>query len=159
MSKRAGKKGREDRARRRLIEAQVKLHAAQEKRSQAVVKAEQQLERTQQHGQALVAKATERVERRAGAIAQAEAALLALTKPRARHSGAPSALVTTLPRASSDRADPPISTPVQAADLLAQREAEIAEQRSPSPIVIPEAADIDRTITPNGNESTVEHSP
>src|SRR5947209_11120530 len=106
MGKHSGKKDREDRARRRLVKAQLDLHMAQEKRAHAIARAEHELERAKQRGNKWVANATERVERRAGAMAQAEAHLLAVTTPR--RPGAPP-VVSTAPDTALSQTNPALA--------------------------------------------------
>lgn len=144
MSKGGGKKAREDRARRRLARAQLDLHAAQEKRAQAITRAESEVEQAKQRGNKWIAKATERVERRAGALARAEARLLSVSAPR--HPARRAATETA--GRSSDRGQAErtaaegeltVSTPIAAAEVL-ERDEQEAAQRDPGSLVLPEHA-------------------
>ena len=158
MSKQSGKKDREDRARHRLVKAQIDLHTAQEKRAQAISRAEAELDRARRRGNRWVTKATERVERRSGAIARAEANLLAITTPR--H------LAPVIPP-SSDSAPAPnltpskgieltVSSPAAAADVLEQREADIAARRDSNPMVLPDTMSADGPSASHGNDAPEE---
>src|SRR5947209_20291035 len=129
MGKHSGKKDREDRARRRLVKAQLDLHMAQEKRAHAISRAEHELERAKQRGSKWVANATERVERRAGAMAQAEAHLLAITTPK-HHERAPAKDTAPDKDSSQSIPSPTVSSPTVAADVLERRESEVEAQRN-----------------------------
>jgi tRNA U34 5-carboxymethylaminomethyl modifying enzyme MnmG/GidA len=158
MSKHSDKKDREDKARRRLVKAQLELHSAQEKRAQAISRAEHELERARQRGTKWVAKATERVERRAGAMARAEAHLLTMTSPK--H---PARTPATEPKAAPAVDRPPaeepvltVSSPSAAADVLEQQSVEVAAQRESSPIVVPDTVEIDAPNASNGSDTSEE---
>src|SRR5438309_4734564 len=122
MGKHSGKKDREDKARRRLVKAQLDLHTAQEKRAHAIARAEHELERAKQRGNKWVAKATERVERRAGAMARAEANLLSTTAPKHPVSPPASQLEATRPQDSGSAGTPEltVSSPIAAAQVVEQ---------------------------------------
>jgi hypothetical protein len=155
MSKHSGKKDREDKARRRLVKAQLGLHAAQEERAHAIAKAEHELERAKQRGNKWVTAATERVERRAGAMARAEAHLLAITAPK--HPTSPAATVNA---ASSDQSVTlTVSSPDAAADVIERREAEVAAQRDAGPLTVPDSLELDSPSASNGSETPEEGDP
>ncbi len=151
MSKHSATKDREDKARRRLVKAQIELQAAQEKRGEAISRAEREVERAKNQGNKWVLKATERVERRAGAIARAEAHLLTSTTPNIseRPPGASSESVRS---GRSAVADLSTSNPSAAADVLEQRVAEATEARDADPIVVPESVNSQAPQVLNGNE-------
>ena len=155
MSKHSGKKDREDKARRRLVKAQLGLHSAQEKRALAISRAEHEVEQAKLRGNKWVAAATERVERRAGAMAQAEAHLLAVTAPK--YPAAPPAAT-----APADAASPApsltltVASPDAAADVIGKREAELASQRDAGPLTIPNSVEIDAPSASNGSETPEE---
>lgn len=155
MGKHSGKKDREDKARRRLVKAQLDLHMAQEKRADAISRAERELERAKQRGSKWVANATERVERRAGAMAQAEAHLLAITAPK-RYERTP--MQSTVPDTGSSQSGPSltVSSPTVAADVLERREAEAEAQRNAGPLTIPEGNSIDVPDASNGSDTSEE---
>jgi tRNA U34 5-carboxymethylaminomethyl modifying enzyme MnmG/GidA len=155
MSKHSGKKDREDKARRRLVRAQLGLHAAQEKRAHAITRAEQEIEQARQRGSKWVAAATERVERRSGAMARAEAHLLAMTAPK--HPTAPPAARAPADADSLQQSVPlSVSSPTAAADLIERRESEVAAQGDSSPLTIPDRMEIDSPSASNGNETPEE---
>jgi tRNA U34 5-carboxymethylaminomethyl modifying enzyme MnmG/GidA len=160
MSKHIGKKVREDKARRRLVKAQLELHTAQEKRARAITQAEHEIERTKQRSNKWVAKATERVERRAGAMARAEARLLATTAPRhpARPPAAQPEAARPTDNASAASTKLTVSSPAAAANLLERKEAEVAAQRDSSPIVVPESVEIEAPNASNGSEASEENN-
>jgi hypothetical protein len=155
MSKHSGKKDREDKARRRLVKAQLDLHAAQEKRAHAITRAEHEMERAKQRGSKWVANATERVERRSGAMAQAEAHLLAITSPK--HPRSPR-MEDVPPQTTAPSHGPEltVSSPTAAADVLEERESEVAAQREAGPLTIPDSIPIDPPNASNGNEASEE---
>jgi tRNA U34 5-carboxymethylaminomethyl modifying enzyme MnmG/GidA len=158
MSKHSDKKDREDKARRRLVKAQLELHTAQEKRAQAISRAEHELERARQRGTKWVAKATERVERRAGAMAQAEAHLLTMTSPK-HPARTPAAEPKAVPAAGSTPAEESVltvSSPAAAADVLERQTLEVAAERESSPIVVPDSVDIEAPNAPNGSDGSEE---
>jgi tRNA U34 5-carboxymethylaminomethyl modifying enzyme MnmG/GidA len=156
MSKHSDKKDREDKARRRLVKAQLELHTAQEKRAQAISRAEHELERARQRGTKWVARATERVERRAGAMAQAEAHLLTMTSPKhpARTPAAQPRAVPTLDSALTEEPALTVSSPTAAADVLEQQTLEVAAQRESGPIVVPDTVEIDAPNASNGSDTS-----
>ena len=82
MAKKARKEDPQERARRRLSQAQLKLEAAHDKHAQVGVRAEQELERARLRGAKWVARSAERVERRTQTVAKAEADLAALSEGR-----------------------------------------------------------------------------
>lgn len=155
MSKHSGKKDREDKARRRLVKAQLGLHAAQEKRAHAITRAEQEVERAKQRGTNWVASATERVERRAGAMARAEAHLLAITAPK-RPESPPTAVAPPSSVAPEPGLTLTVFSPDAAADVLEQRELEARAQRDVSPFAIPDGASIEAPNASNGTETSQE---
>lgn len=155
MGKHSGKKDREDKARRRLVKAQLDLHTAQEKRAHAITRAEHELERAKQRGAKWVANATERVERRAGAMAQAEAHLLTITRPKHPE---PAPAVAAPPDMASSQPGPAltVSSPSAAADVLERRESEVEAQRESRPLTIPENSTIDPFSASNGSDTSEE---
>jgi tRNA U34 5-carboxymethylaminomethyl modifying enzyme MnmG/GidA len=160
MSKRSGKKDREDTARRRLVKAQLELHTAQEKRAQAIAKADHEVDRAKQRGNKWVAKATERVERRAGAMAQAEAHMLATTAPKHppyQPAAQPEAAQPTS-NAFAEGAELTVSGPNAAADILQRHEADVAAQRDSSSIVVSETVDVETPNASNGSEAAEENN-
>jgi hypothetical protein len=160
MSKRSGKKDREDTARRRLVKAQLELHAAQEKRAHAIAKADQEVEHAKQRGIKGVARATERVERRAGAMARAEAHLLATTAPKhpVHQPAARPEAAQPASNALSEGAELTVSSPEAAANVLKSHEADVAVQRDSSSIVVTETVDVETPSAPNGSEATEENN-
>jgi hypothetical protein len=160
MSKRSGKRDREDKARRRLVKAQLELHVAQEKRAQAITRSEHEVERARQRGNKWVAKATERVERRAGEMAQAEARLLATTAPKlpARVPLSPGESAGSHRVPVGETPQLTVAGPTAAADLLERQEAEAAAQRDGSAIVVPDSVEIDAPNATNGSEASEENT-
>ena len=154
MGKHSGKKDREDKARRRLLKAQIDLHTSQEKRARAITRAEQELERAKQRGSKWVANATERVERRAGAMAQAEAHLLSITAPKRPE---PTRAAST-PDTASAQPSPTltVSSASIAADVLERRESEVEAQRDARPLTIPDSTSIESPSSSNGSDTSEE---
>lgn len=72
------KKDAVQKAQRRLDRALLDLHAAQEKRTEAIRQGEQDVKDAQERAARRLQKATERVERRAGAVSAARERLRAL---------------------------------------------------------------------------------
>lgn len=118
-----------EKAQQKLAKAQLGLHVAQEKRAQAITWGEHEIERARQRAAARETRATTRVEKRASAVARAEAAVLALTEknraPRKTAAQAPATVGGT-------------DTPQSAADTL-ERE---APKPQSGPIVVPESVEI-----------------
>jgi hypothetical protein len=81
VAKKAGKAKPEERARRALVKAQLKLEVAQQEHTQERVRGQQEVEKARLRAQKWLAKAAQRAERRAETVAQAEAALSALSNP------------------------------------------------------------------------------
>jgi hypothetical protein len=73
-----------EQARRRLAKAQLDLHFAQEQRISAMAQGERDVQEAQKRADRRSKKATERLEKRAGAVARAEAQLITLTDRLAR---------------------------------------------------------------------------
>jgi hypothetical protein len=73
-----------EQARRKLAKAQLDLHFAQEQRLAAMAQGERELQEAQKRSDRRTKKATERLEKRAGAVARAEAQLITLTDRLAR---------------------------------------------------------------------------
>jgi tRNA U34 5-carboxymethylaminomethyl modifying enzyme MnmG/GidA len=160
MSKHSGKKDREDKARRRLVKAQLELHSAQEQRAEAIAKADHEVERAKQRGSKWVAKATERVERSAGAMAQAEANLLATTAPKhppRQPASRPEAAQPTS-NAFAEGAELTVSSPGAAAEVLQRYEVDLAVERESSSIVVSETVEVDAPNASNGSEATEENN-
>jgi hypothetical protein len=68
-----------EKARRKLAEAQVELHIAQERRLAAIAQGERETREVEERAARRTQKATERLEKRAGAVARAEAQLYTLS--------------------------------------------------------------------------------
>jgi hypothetical protein len=68
-----------ERARRKLAEAQLELHVAQERRITAIAQGEREIREVEERAARRTQKATERLEKRAGAVARAEAQLYTLS--------------------------------------------------------------------------------
>ena len=158
MSKQSGKKDREDKARHRLVKAQLDLHTAQEKRAQAMSRAEAELDRARRRGNRWVTKATERVERRSGAMAQAEARLLALTNSShpARVSQPETDTASAPNPAPSEGVELTVSSPAAAADVLQQRGAEVAGQHDASAVIVPGSIGAEPSSASNGSDAPEE---
>ncbi len=73
-----------EQARRNLAKAQIDLHFAQEHRMSAMAQGEREVQEVQKRADRRSRKATERLEKRAGAVARAEAQLITLTDRLAR---------------------------------------------------------------------------
>jgi hypothetical protein len=69
-----------DRARHKLVQAQLDLHLAQERRLIAITRGEHEVREAEERAARRERKATERVERRAGEVARAEARLYTVTE-------------------------------------------------------------------------------
>lgn len=105
MAKASKVKEAEERARRKLADAQARLHSAQEKRTRMLQRGEQEIERARSRAADRVEKATTEVERRAGKVARAEARLLALQRKAVEAVGlaAPPGGVPESPLGAADR--------------------------------------------------------
>lgn len=101
-----------EKAQQKFAKAQLALHVAQEKRTQAITLGEHEIERARHRAAARESKATTRVEKRASVVARAEAAVLGLAEKK----GTPrqSSTATAVPGGTM--------TPESAADSL-EREA------------------------------------
>lgn len=89
MAKRKSLEELEDRAGRKLARAQAEFQLAQEKRTVAITKGEQMVERARSRASRLLTRSTKRVERKAAAVARAEARLVTV-RDRARRERSPS---------------------------------------------------------------------
>lgn len=78
MGKQSEKDNPEEKARRKLGKAQLKLHVAQEEHAQARERGKQEVEKARLRAGKRLAKVAQRVERRAQAVARAEARLLSV---------------------------------------------------------------------------------
>jgi hypothetical protein len=153
MPKQSGKKDRVEKAQRRLAKAQIELHAAQEKRAQAITRGEHEIEEARQRAAAWVARATERVEKRAGAVARAEARLAAVTSPRR-----PDPLPLIMPGTRTEVPRAEIIDPATAATLVERREEEAGRREEPSSLIVPESVEIQTSDSAGTNESPDENS-
>lgn len=130
MGKKNKKANALDKAQQKFAKAQLELHVAQEKRAHAITQGEHEIERARHRAAARETKATTRLEKRAAAVARAEAAVLALTEKK----GAPRQTHAATPAVAAGGVD----TPQSAADAL-ERE---APKPQSAPIVIPESVEI-----------------
>lgn len=124
-----GSENRIEKLQQRLAKAQVKLHEAQERRTQAISKGEQDLEKTRQKVAQRVSRATAEVERRVAAVSRAESELIQLTAQAAngvRPSRAQATQAAVLQSVGQNSPTPMehVQTPEQVADVLAHEEAQ-----------------------------------
>lgn len=134
-------------AQQKFAKAQLALHVAQEKRTQAITWGEHEIERARHRAAARESKATTRVEQRASALARAEAAVLGLadknTTPRHSSAAAPAGVASGA------------MTPETAADTLEHE----APHSQSGLIVVPDSVEIitssdGETLDPDSNNSS-----
>lgn len=97
-----------EKARRALAEAQLELHVAQERRITAIAQGEREIREAEVRAARRTQKATERLEKRAGAVARAEAQLYTLSARIGRLRAERTARKTakSVPAPDSPEADP-----------------------------------------------------
>ncbi|GAC1463814.1 MAG: hypothetical protein PVSMB7_06020 [Chloroflexota bacterium] len=78
MAKKVAKKDPEEKARRKLAQAEMKLHVAQDRHVQARAKGKQEVEQARLRAAKWLAKTAEEVERRSEQVARAESRLLSI---------------------------------------------------------------------------------
>jgi hypothetical protein len=122
MSKQGAKKDPVEQARRKLAKAKLKWNVADERLAQARVEGRQEVEKARLREAQLLAKATERLQRRSIALAEAEKELLSLTGGKGLE------------------LEP--SSPEAAADEVAQRQAEAADEIHTNSIVSPDSSEV-----------------
>lgn len=164
MGKRSGKKDRADKARRDLAKAQLDLHTAQEKRVQAITRGEHEVEQARQRAARWLAKATERVERRAGAMARAEARFIAFSASAGNNSllspehAAPDS-TPILPQHEPIPSEVATSDPSVAADVVAELQADAAVHQDPGTLVVPESVELNTSPdAPDNNDTGAEET-
>src|SRR5438105_2659315 len=128
MAKRARKEDPQERARRKLARAQLRLEMARDKHAQEGVRAEQEIERARLRAARWVARSATRVERRTQAVAQAEADL-------ASASGG-----------SGDRAAVEFHVPEATADHLAHVAAQAGDSNGTGLTAEPQSVDSPETL-------------
>jgi len=133
MAKKSKGKDAVEKARRRLAKAQLKLHGAQEKRSQVMASGERDVEAARERAAASLARATERVEQRSGDVAQAEAKLLTHV-PRADRGQTPAH-----PTRQTSLAPVGRTFPEAGADAVAATQ---SESRPSSGLLVPDSTQI-----------------
>jgi len=133
VAKKADKANPQEKARRALVKAQLKLEVAQQEHTQERVRGQQEVEKARLRAQKWLAKAAQRVERRAEVVAQAEAALAAQTNPPREAAKAPEVKKQPVRRkrtASTTTA----ASPEAAADRV--KEAQAAHAEPPDPVIV-----------------------
>lgn len=123
MAKPPKAKDPENTARRKLADAQARLHAAQERRTGVVSDGDMELERVRRRVNQRIDKATKVVERRAGKVARAEERLLTLQRRQAEARSAekaskPVKVKKSRTPASVDTEVSPSTSPEAAAEQL-----------------------------------------